>query len=544
MIESRLAPGLTLILLAAMILTVSPSLAQDARPPGPVAVSRVVATRQPASKSFIGTLYPVRSSIVGSAVDGRVTGIYVDEGDPVSIQETSDAGSEPGQPIVQLRTVSLDIEIEAAEVELKTREQAEMELQASLPAEIESAEAVIDEIESRLKFSNDNYERLVRLAETGGGISKREIDESFSTMSSQSSLLVAARSQLNRLNATRESRLAQARSSVEAQQAEIRRLQELRDKYTIRAPFAGYVTSKRTELGQWVSQGEDVMEIVQLDPIELVINVPQAFIEQVQESLRINRQAGRKFTARVSVDDVAQLLEGEVVQIVPQADLRSRSFPVRIRIDNPPTDGGPLLKSGMLAQASLFIDRSEEILLIKKDALVLGGPRIILYVVSPGADGQPSSVRPVPVDIGASIDDWIQVSGQISAGDVVVIEGNERLMPGQPVMVTREVNDPIPVLPGSPPAVDAGAIARSAALAGAFLISENSCIPFRHSSPIPSRYQSPCCWSCCLASSPCFACPCNCHRMWSCQRLRSVRFGRAPAPRKWKRRSSRSRRNS
>ncbi len=236
---------------------------------------------------------------------------------------------------------------------------------------------------------------------------------------------------------------------MEAQQAEIRRLQELREKYTIRTPFAGYVTSKRTELGQWVSQGSEVMEIVQLDPIELVINVPQAFIQQIQESMRLSRQANRKFTARVSVKNVAQLLQGEVVQIVPQADLRSRSFPVRIRIPNPPGDGGPLLKSGMLAQASLFIDRAEEILLVKKDALVLGGPKIMLYVVNPDPEG-PASVRPVAVDIGASIGEWIEVIGGLSEGDQVVVEGNERLRPGQAVVVSRDLEDTIPLPPDSP----------------------------------------------------------------------------------------------
>ena len=65
-----------------------------------------------------------------------------------------------GQPIVQLRTVSLDIEIEAANVELQSRKMAESELQQSLPAEIESAQAAIDEIKARLQYSKENYERL------------------------------------------------------------------------------------------------------------------------------------------------------------------------------------------------------------------------------------------------------------------------------------------------------------------------------------------------------------------------------------------------
>jgi RND family efflux transporter MFP subunit len=435
--------------------------AQGGRPPSPVVVSRVVATQQAASKSFIGTLYPIRKSVVGSAVDGRVVTMHVDEGDAVSMRKPPGDGtafdpSELGQPVVQLRTVSLDIEIEAAEVELRSREASEQELLQTLPTEIDSAKAAIEEIEARLKFSRDNYERLSMLAESGGGISRREIDESFSTMTAQRQLLIAARSRLSRLDLTRDSRLTQARAQVEAQQAEIRRLREMRDKYTIRAPFAGHVTSKRTELGQWVSRGEEVLEIAQLDPIELIINVPQSYIQQIQTSLRINRASGRKFLARVSVDDVAPLLEGEVVQIVPQADLRSRSFPVKIRIPNPNGEGGPLLKSGMLAEASLFIDRPETILLVKKDALVLGSQQISLYMVDEDPSAETALVRPVVVEVGAAIEDWIQVRGAIAEGDRVVVEGNERLMPGQAVMVARELEETVPQIPGAASRAAAG----------------------------------------------------------------------------------------
>ena len=423
----------------------------DAQPgmgPAPVVVARVVSTRQPSSQTFVGTLVPIRKSTVGSAVDGRVTGIFVDEGDPVLMKaDGGENGKEIGQPLVQLRTVSLDIEIEAAEVELRTRQQAETELSKSLPADIDAALAVVEEIKARLKYAKADYDRLRKLSETGGGLARRELDEAFSSFRSQSQLLVAAEARLKKLQVTRESRLAQSRSKVEAQQAEIRRLKELRDKYTIRAPFSGYVTSKKTELGQWVSRGEDVLEIIKLDPIELVVKVPQSYIGQLQKSLDQSRAESTKFVARVSVDSVSQLLEGEVVQIVPQADLRSRSFPVKIRIRNPKTEFGHLLKSGMLGKASLFIGRDDDILLVKKDALVLGGPQVMVYVVSetPSPDGKSGlAARPVAVELGASIDDWIQVKGAIAEGDQVVVEGNERLRPMQPVVVARETKDALP----------------------------------------------------------------------------------------------------
>ncbi len=318
-----------------------------------------------------------------------------------------------------------------------------------MPTEIDAAQSAIAEIQARLKYSQSNYERIENLSSTGGGVSKNEIDEAFSQYRSLSQMNLGAETLLKKLTSTRELRLQQARLRVEAQDAEIRRLKELRDLYSIRAPFSGYVTAKQTELGQWVSRGDPVMEVIQLDPIELVVPVPQTHIQMLQESLERARKENSKLMAQVSVESLQQLLEGEVVRIVPQADLRSRSFPVRIRIENPRTDSGHLLKAGMLARASLFVGGDDEILLVKKDALVLGGQQKSLYVVAQDAQTQSTIAQLVPVEVGGSIDDWIQVIGDIKAGDQVVVVGNERLRPGQPIAVAKELTDSIPSVSGS-----------------------------------------------------------------------------------------------
>ena len=406
----------------------------------PVVVSQVKSVNQASSQSFIGTLVPIQKSVVGSAVSGRVTAIHVDNGDAVSMLENQfDVDNHPlGQPIVQLRTVSLEIEISAAEVELKLRQNAEEELKKSLPTEIDAARATVNEVNARVKYARSDYERLNELADKRGGITRREVDEALSTFNSRSQLKLAAESRLKQLLATQDVRLAQANSRVEAQLAELDRLRELKEKYTIRAPFAGYVTSKMTEVGQWVSQGDDVIEIVAIDPIELIINVPQTYIGKLQHSLDSSRTSNSDYEVQVKIDGVSEILFGRVVRVVPQADLRSRSFPVIVRLDNPDHQ----LKPGMLASASLFVGQNDDVLLVKKDALVLGGSETLLYVVDDNPTDNNQTVRPVPVKIGAATDDWIQVTGPISAGQRVVIEGNERLRPGQIVQITNQVEVP------------------------------------------------------------------------------------------------------
>ena len=413
----------------------------EGMPPAPIVVAKVQSITQAESKSFVGSLVPIRSSTVGSAVDGRVIKMFVDEGDAVKMESSGTASSNEilGQPMVQLRTVALDIEIEAAKLELAIRQMAYQELQTSLPSEIQTAAAVIEEIKARLKYSRENYDRLKDLATKGGGVSQREMDEAFSIFRSQSQLILAAESRLNKLTSTKDDQLGQARLNVDAQRAAIRRLEEQKSEFTIRAPFAGFITLKNTELGEWVKRGDQVMEIIQLDPIELIVPVPQAYIQQLQTSIDDNDAAKTKLTAIVSVESVTGLFEGEIIQINPQADLRSRSFPVRIRIKNPKTGNGHLLKAGMLAQASMFIGAEKRLLMVPKDGLVLGGSQKSLFVVRTDPQSKKSVVVPVSIQVGASIGNWIHVEGGIKEGDQVDVEGNERLRPNQEVSIMKEI---------------------------------------------------------------------------------------------------------
>jgi HlyD family secretion protein len=340
--------------------------------------------------------------------------------------------------MIQLRTVALDIELDAAKVELRTRKMALAELEQSLPGEIESAEAAVQEVKARLVYSRENYERLNELSKDNG-VSRQELEEASSQFRSQEQMLINSQALLERLQLTRDEKIAQAKLSVEAQDAEIRRLEEQKFEYTIRAPFPGFVTAKKTELGQWVKRGDEVMDIIQLDPIELVVPVPQTYIQQLQVSMDLAREKQENVRAIVTIESVSELLEGEVIQIVPEANLLSRSFPVKIRMNNPRTGNGHLLKSGMLATARMFVGPAENLLMVKKDALVLGGPQKSLFVVRKDPQTNQDVVMPVPVQIGGAIGDLIQVSGAVEPGELVVIEGNERLRPAQSVQVIKEV---------------------------------------------------------------------------------------------------------
>ena len=122
--------------------------------------------------------------------------------------------------------------------------------------------------------------------------------------------------------------------------------------------------------------------------------------------------------------------------------MRSRTFPVKIRVQNQQGKGGPLLKSGMLARVTLPTGEKKQMLLVSKDALVLEGEKPKVFVVD--RDPQQANqgvVRAVTVELGVADGGMIQVQGlqknQLQKNQLVVVRGNERLQSGQKVSFTR-----------------------------------------------------------------------------------------------------------
>ena len=83
----------------------------------------------------------------------------------------------------------------------------------------------------------------------------------------------------------------------------------------------------------------------------------------------------------------------------------------------------------MVSRVTLQVGRPHEGIVVPKDALVLRGGNEFVFLVNEGMVGQ------IPVKSIVHLDDFVEVAGDIEEGMVVVVEGNERLFPGQPVRI-------------------------------------------------------------------------------------------------------------
>lgn len=392
----------------------------------PVVAARVIQAEVNTGRRFVGTVHPRRTSTIGSAIDGRVESFEVDAGQPVK----------QGQTLARLRTATLKIERAIAKAELDLYQQRLAELEnGSRPEDIAEATANVRSAEASVKAAASNLQRLEALAARNAA-STAELEDARERAESAQFALQATQALLKRLEeGPRLETIAQAKAQVDLGQQRFELAEDRIQKAQIVAPFDGFVSAEFTEVGAWISRGDPIAEVVEMREVEIRAPVTAEAV--------VNLRKGD--VIRVEFPELPdQLLTGKIERIVPVADMRTRTFPVHIRLANPIRDDTPLLLAGMLARVDLPAGRRETLPLVPKDALVLNGSGRSVYVIdgvkTNDAAGGVGVARKVDVDLGVAVGDYIQVRGAIKDRDLVVVVGNERLTPNAKVKVMRELD--------------------------------------------------------------------------------------------------------
>jgi hypothetical protein len=167
--EGIFAAGVILILLfCGCNRTSDPSKSGTDPPPIHVAVDRVEACPAVVEQSFIGTVVPLRRTVVASPVEGQVVEFGARKGSFVKTPRNSPEGGNGVVPLRRLRTNEAAIDIAGAVAELEAREHELDELKLSAPRETEqakarmkAAETVMKLAESRLKCAQELHHQRI-----------------------------------------------------------------------------------------------------------------------------------------------------------------------------------------------------------------------------------------------------------------------------------------------------------------------------------------------------------------------------------------------
>jgi len=220
---------------------------------------------------------------------------------------------------------------------------------------------------------------------------------------------------------TSDVRLAQTQSALESARASLKRAEIDLEKTTISAPFDGVLGQRHVDIGDYVRVGDEIMTIVDLDPLEVDVFVNEKDVVQIQK--------GNKAILTFAGGENRM---GQVTFVSPAADEETRTFLVHVEMDN----ADHKLPAGLTTQVEIEV-KSKQAFQIKPSILTLDDTGAV-GVKTVSADNM---VVFTPIEIIEDTPTHLWVTG-LQAGMKIVTVGQDFIIPGQKVTpVESEAGD-------------------------------------------------------------------------------------------------------
>ena len=185
-------------------------------------------------------------------------------------------------------------------------------------------------------------------------------------------------------------------------------------KLTIKAPFSGTVGLRTASTGDYVKDGQDIVNLEKTDPIKVEFKVPEIFQSKISVgqalSVALDALPGQAFT-------------GKVVAVNPQLDTAGRAVVLRAQMDN----RSGVLKPGMFARVRLTLADTGETVVVPEQSVAMQGEDQIMFKV---IDGRAMRTK---VEVGQRRDGKVEIVEGVSGSDTIVIAGWQRLRDGASV---------------------------------------------------------------------------------------------------------------
>ena len=222
--------------------------------------------------------------------------------------------------------------------------------------------------------------------------------------------------------------LAEAKATLDADEANVGQLTALENFKRIVAPFTGTITYRNIEVGNLVSTGSNInstatgttelYRIAQTDPLRLYVDVPEADTRAIQPGVEADLHVPA-YPDRV--------FHGEVVRSAGALDTTSRTLKTEIRVPNP--DG--TLLPGTFAEVRLNLVDGAPAILIPANTLIVNASGTQVALVE-NADGQ-DKIHFLPVKVGRDFGTEVEILEAVKEGDRLVTNPPSDLTEGAAV---------------------------------------------------------------------------------------------------------------
>jgi len=358
----------------------------------PVVVGKLQKVQEREKISVSGTVSTPKSPAnVGFLVPGRVVFVGPREGEYVK----------EGEVLAKLDLIDFTLAVQVAEA-MKDRAQAEMEktMHSARPE-------ILAQARIGYERSQDEYRRMKMLYDQKALATNDFLKYKAAYEQAQQSYEQA------KAGAQKEDK-ALAQAAFKQAEAQLRITQKKLADATLIAPTSGYISKRLIEPGDTASEGRPVFEIVQMEPVEVNVGVPETDVHLV----RIGQEAEIAIPALPE-----KTFKGTVRLINISADPGTRTFMTRIAVENPDL----LLRVGMVAEATIRGDRTISMMTLPGDAVVRdpqGANEVYVYYPDK------KRVYAKRVEIGKAYNEEVEIKDGLTGDELIVLAGQTKLRDG------------------------------------------------------------------------------------------------------------------
>lgn len=347
-----------------------------------VEVQDVKTSEKNSGDTYKANIEAYQQGVITTKISAKVISVSVENGQYVN----------EGDTIATLDAQDIQNSIKSAQGQLQIYEQ-----------QLNASKASLEKLEINVDDAERNYGRQKTLFEAGA-ISQTDFQ--------------AAEKTLNTAKADYNSGLASVESSkanIALQNVTISNYQDNLNNTVIKAPISGVISDKSLIVGQMASQGSTLAKINDITFVYAVIKVPQDNISKVKIG-----QA-----AEVTVDGVETIFNGVVENIDLSADVTSRVFNCKIKIDN----SDKLLLPGIYGKTELISGEKVEIITVPINALVGNEGNYSVFINEDGV------AKKQEVLIGETDGNNVEITSGLEDGNEVICSNTGTLQDGAQIDV-------------------------------------------------------------------------------------------------------------
>jgi RND family efflux transporter MFP subunit len=219
---------------------------------------------------------------------------------------------------------------------------------------------------------------------------------------------------------------AAKKATVQSEEANVKRLQQLQSFEKIYAPFSGVITARNTDVGALIDSGSsggtrtELFHMVQPDKLRVYVNVPEVYSQAAKPGM----------TADLTLDEFpGRRFQGKLVRTSDAIDPATRTLLVEIEVNNPTG----LLLSGAYAEVHLKLPTPASSLILPVNALIFRSQGVHVAVVE---DGHRVALK--PVTLGRDFGTAVEVVAGLTGDEEVVVNPPDSITSGEEVRVAEQ----------------------------------------------------------------------------------------------------------